>query len=365
VSGAEEKMLRHQNVELATLCTLELGGKANALLDVGSEAEAREALRWAAHEHLDVAVMGSGSNLVIADAGVAGAVLRVSLSGFTAQRHGEEVRVTAAAGTSWDELVAHTIAEGWQGLECLSGVPGTVGASPIQNIGAYGQEVGDRIRAVRVVERPGGAVRELSGAECGLGYRDSVFRRQPGRWVVLAVTFTLTPGAAPELRYAELARAAGARAAQPSLATVRETVLELRRGKGMLHSAEQPCHSVGSFFVNPVLAATEAARVLQVAVDRGHVGDQAEVPSFAAGEGRLKLSAAWLIERAAFPRGTRRGAVGLSPHHALALVHHGGGTAAELVAFASDIRAAVRTHFDVDLRPEPVFWGFPTPDPTL
>jgi UDP-N-acetylmuramate dehydrogenase len=354
-----------ENTPLAPLTTLGLGGHARVMVEGRSESETVEATAWAAERGLPVRILGGGSNLVIADAGVDGLVLRIGCRGVRVAREGGEVVLTAGAGEPWDELVARCVGEGWQGIECLSGIPGTVGATPIQNVGAYGQEVGETIRAVRVLDRAGGRCRDLSADECAFSYRDSVFRREPGRFLVLAVTFALRPGGAPVLRYGELERAVAAAHAAPTLQAVREAVLALRRGKSMVVDPDDPfSRSVGSFFVNPVVDPPEADRVAGVAVEMGLSEMPSAMPRHLVADGRVKLPAAWLIEKSGFPRGTRRGPVGVSPHHALALVHHGGGTAAELVALARDIRAAVRARFDLDLRPEPVFWGFPTPDPT-
>lgn len=354
-----------EGVPLAPLTTLGLGGPARWLAEVGDEAELKEAVAWAASRRIECRLLGGGSNLVIADGGVDGLVLQVGLSGVRAERRGDDVLVTTAAGEAWDAFVARCVGEGWQGIECLSGIPGRVGGTPIQNVGAYGQEVGETIRRVRVLDLASGPTRELAPEECGFSYRSSVFRGSPGRFAVLAVTFALRPGGAPALRYAELARALAARGFSRSLADVREAVLELRRGKSMVASPDDPAsRSAGSFFVNPVVGTGESERLVTAAVAAGLAAMPSEVPVHPAPGGKVKLSAAWLIEKAGFPRGTRRGAVGVSPRHALALVHHGGGTTAELVALARDIRAAVRGRFGVDLRPEPVFWGFPTADPT-
>lgn len=353
-----------QGEPLAPRCTLGLGGVARFFAEVDSPDELADALAWAARQGRDVLALGGGSNLVIADQGVDALVVRSVARDLQVERCGEQVVVTAGAGLEWDTLVATCAGEGWQGIECLSGIPGTVGATPIQNVGAYGQEVAETVRSVHVLSLADGRAREMLAAECGFGYRTSIFRRQPGRLLVLAVRFELRAGGSPSVRYPELARAVGLRASSPSLATVREAVLELRRAKSMVVDADDPCsRSVGSFFVNPVLDEAGASRLVEGLLAGGVIEEASELPSFPA-DGAIKLSAGWLIEHAGFPRGTRRGAVGVSPRHALALVHHGGGTAAELVALAREIRARVRACFGVDLQPEPVFWGFSTPDPT-
>jgi UDP-N-acetylmuramate dehydrogenase len=347
------------DVPLAPLTTLELGGRARHLAEAADEAAILEALAWAGARGLPVFVLGGGSNVVIADVGFEGLVLRVTSRGRTYAFAGAEVRVTAAAGEPWDELVADTVARGLAGLECLSGIPGLAGATPIQNVGAYGQEVADTIRSVRVYDRRDAAILELPPSECAFGYRDSAFRRAPDRHVVLAVTFGLRANGAPTLRYRELAEALAHQAA-PTLAAARAAVLALRRRKSMVIDAADPNRrSVGSFFTNPIVAAEAAERLAARAAADGLVAAASDVPRWPAGPGHVKLSAGWLIERSGIARGerTESGSVGVSTAHALALVHHGGGTTADLVGLARRVRDAVRSRFDVTLSPEPIFVG--------
>jgi UDP-N-acetylmuramate dehydrogenase len=353
------------HVPLASLTTLGLGGPARWLAEAERPEDVVAALRWAAAEGVTVTILGGGSNVVVADAGVDGLVVRLGLRGVERRPDDDAVLVTAAAGEPWDRLVETTVEEGLAGLECLSGIPGTAGASPIQNVGAYGQEVSDVLDSVRVVDREALEERTLTPSECAMGYRDSRFRRHPGRFVVLAVTFRLVRGGEPALRYPELARVVAAGGREPDLRRVRETVLALRRSKSMvLEPEDENRQSVGSFFVNPVLPAAEAARVAERAAALGVVGDPSEVPRFSTGTaGETKLSAGWLIEAAGFAKGERRGPVGLSSRHALALVHHGGGTTARLLALAREIRGRVEERFGVRLRPEPIFLGFGDDDP--
>src|SRR5450432_2696108 len=345
------------DVPLAPLTTLELGGRARHLVDAATDATILEALAWATARGVPALILGGGSNIVVADRGFDGLVVRVATRGRDFRSDGDEVRVTAAAGEPWDDLVAETVARGLAGLECLSGIPGLVGATPIQNVGAYGQEGAETIRAVRVVEDGSGRLRVLATTDCGFGYRDSLFKRDPQRFVVLAVSFGLRPGGAPTTRYRELAETLSAHE-NPTLADARNAVLGLRRKKSMLITAGDPNRrSVGSFFMNPVLGAAEAAAVGARAVAAGESATPGDMPSWPAAGGRIKLSAAWLIERAGWPKGLRRGPVGVSGAHTLALVHHGGGTTAALVALARDIRDAVRARFGVELVPEPTFVG--------
>jgi len=345
---------------LAPLTTLELGGPARWFFEARTRPELAGALLWAAEQGLPVAVLGGGSNLVVSDAGFPGLVVRLALRGLVVQAGGGSVRLSVAAGEPWDWVVARSVDENLAGLECLSGIPGTAGATPIQNVGAYGQEVAEVVEEVRVLDRASLREATLGADECGFSYRSSSFRSEPERFVVLAVTFRLRPGGPPTVCYDDVERALGDRAAAATLGEVRETVLSLRRGKSMLADPDDPNRrSAGSFFTNPVVSPETADRVSGRAVALGF----AEPRRFPAAGGWVKLAAAWLVEHAGFPRGLRRGAVGLSSRHALALVHHGGGTTAELLALAREIRSGVEARFAVRLTPEPVFLGFPARDP--
>jgi len=246
------------------------------------------------------------------------------------------------------------VERGWAGLECLSGIPGLVGATPIQNVGAYGQDVSETVTAVRALDRTTGRIATLDRAACGFAYRNSVFKSaEPDRYVVLAVTYRLTPGGPPAVRYPELARHLAARSlAVPSLADVRESVRAIRRAKSMVLEADDPNRrSCGSFFVNPIVTTEQAARVETIAADPA-------MPRWPQPDGRVKLAGAWLIEQAGIRRGDTEGPVGLSTRHALAVVAHEGARAADVGAFARRIRARVEARFGVRLFPEPVFWGF-------
>ena len=351
-------------VSLAPFTSLELGGRARYLVEIGDTATATDAIRWARRHDFPLAVVAGGSNVVVADGGWPGLVLRVAMRGVALEREGDVVRVTAAAGEPWDELVERCVGEGLAGVECLSGIPGSAGATPIQNVGAYGREVSEVIENVQALDLATLDVRSLSGRECGFGYRTSTIRESPDRFLVLAVTFRLRRGGAPTLKYRELERALGARRGAPTVADVREAVLHLRRAKTMLIDECHPNRrSVGSFFVNPVLNDVSLAVLEKVARGSGALLQGERLPSFPMGDGRSKVSAAWLIEHAGFEKGLRRGSVGISNAHALALVHHGGGTTAELVALAREIREEVLQRFKIELQPEPVFLGFPTRNP--
>ncbi len=342
-------------VSLAPLTTLGVGGAARFFVDASEEASVLEALSWARQRGLSTRVLGGGSNIVAGDEGFEGLVLRLGLRGRRFTPTGGDVLLEAQAGEAWDELVAETVTRGAQGLECLSGIPGLVGATPIQNVGAYGQEVAETIVRVRALDRETLQTRELDAAACRFAYRDSWFKSEvPDRFVVLAVTFRLRAGAAAAVRYAELEqrlRADGVAPEDAPLARVRATVLALRRAKSMLlDPSDENGRSCGSFFVNPVVPLERADAVARLA-------SEAKMPRFPQPDGRVKLAAGWLIERAGFTKGTRRGKVGLSSKHALAIVAHEGATARAVLDFASEIQTAVQARFGVELVLEPVVWG--------
>jgi UDP-N-acetylmuramate dehydrogenase len=322
------------------------------MVDLEHEDEIAAAVGRAGAEGLPLLVLGGGSNLVVADEGFPGLVARIGWRGIEVRREGSRAVVDVAAGEDWDAFVARAVAEGWTGVECLSGIPGLVGATPVQNVGAYGQEVSDTVVSVRAYDRAARAFVTIPAAECAFGYRTSAFKRTPDRHVVTRVTFAFEVGVegAP-IRYAELARALGvADGGRAPLARVRDTVRELRRGKGMVLDPTDPeSVSAGSFFVNPVV---DAARVAAVEARAGR-----KPPVFAADGGRFKLAAAWLVEQAGFPKGWGDGPVGVSRKHALALVHRGGGTARDLLSLARAIRDGVRARFGVELEAEPVLVG--------
>lgn len=340
-------------VPLAPLTTLGVGGLARHYVRVRDAAESVAAWAWSRERAVPLFVLGGGSNVVIADEGFDGLVVHLDLRGVTEDAGG---LVTAAAGEEWDRLVARAVERGWAGLECLSGIPGCVGATPIQNVGAYGQEVSETIARVQCIDLADGGTVVVDGAECGFGYRDSRFKRADrGRFLITAVSFRLRPGGAPGVRYAELERALAAEGvAHPSLADVRRVVWALRRGKSMvIDPDDENRRSVGSFFMNPTVSAEDAEAV------RGRAGaaDAASMPAFPTADGRVKLSAAWLIERAGLARGFGEGPVGLSTRHTLAIVNRGGATASQVVAFARVVRDRVRDRLGIALRPEPVLLG--------
>ena len=341
---------------LADYTTIRLGGPARGFVRAGTEEELIEAVRAADASGEPVLILGGGSNLVVADEGFDGTVIQVATRGVS--RDAGPGGLTVAAGEDWDALVARTVAEGLAGLECLSGIPGLAGATPIQNVGAYGQEVSQTITRVRVYDRQAGAILDIPAGQCGFGYRTSRFRGAD-RFVVLSVTFGLAVQVlSVPVRYAELASALGvAPGDQVESAEARSAVIELRQRKGMvIDPADPDTRSVGSFFVNPVLDAAALADVEKAA--RARYGEDTQVPRFQAGDGQVKLPAAWLIERAGFARGYRHGdGARISSKHTLALVNEGSATTAGLMALAREIRDGVLDTFGVGLAPEPVLVG--------
>lgn len=336
---------------LSGLCTLQVGGAAQFFARAQSESDVEDALHFASDNGLPLTVLGGGSNVVINDHGVPGLVLSIAVLGRDAQTTTDAIEVQVGAGEPWDDFVAWTVARRWAGIECLSGIPGTVGATPIQNVGAYGQDVSSTVKRVRVFDRVEQRWLDLQDSECGFAYRNSIFKTTAlGRYVVTSVTFRFSPGGAPLLKYEELTRALASTRA-PSLALVRSTVIALRAQKSMVLDAKDPNRrSCGSFFLNPVVSAAQLEHI--------HAADPARPPAFAQPDGSFKVPAAWLIEHAGFSKGFAQGPVGLSTRHALAIVAHDGATAKDVATFARTVRAGVQDKFQVTLTPEPVFLGF-------
>lgn len=334
---------------LADLTTLGLGGPAGRLVTADSPEEIVAAVQDATRTDTPLLLLSGGSNVVVGDAGFPGTVLLIRSSGIeVVGEHGDDVSVRVAAGHPWDDFVSRTVELGFSGVECLSGIPGASGATPIQNVGAYGQDVSQTVESVTVYDRNEGDVAVFSPEDCRFEYRHSVFK-YTDRWVVLDVTFRLRrdPLSGP-VGYAELARALGVKEGdRVPLAQAREAVLGLRRGKGMVLDPTDPdTRSVGSFFTNPVLSAAAYGELRR--------RTDAEPPAWPGADGVMKVSAAWLIERAGFQRGYARGPVAISSKHTLALTHPGGGTTHDLLALAEEIRDGVHDAFGVTLRPEPV-----------
>lgn len=349
-----------EQVPLAPLTTIGLGGRARYLVECHRAEEIREAFRFADAHHAPVLVLGGGSNIIFSDAGFPGLVVRLTGGGYGFRENGDLVDVKAGAGVAWDELVSESVSRGYSGIECLSGIPGTVGGTPIQNVGAYGQEVAETVVSVTCLSRDGLEAVSFGNAVCGFGYRTSRFKREDrDRYVVLDVTFRLRQNVAPVLRYPELVSAVAAKGDPASLPPrdgvrlVRDTVLALRRMKAMVLDPTDPdTRSVGSFFVNPVLTADAFSEMEVRWIARGGSGT---IPTFPAAQG-VKVPAGWLVEQAGFKKGFQKNGVGISRRHALALVNRGG-TADALLALAQEIERAVREKFGVELEREPVVVG--------
>jgi len=342
-------VLISDQVPLAPRTTLGLGGPARRFARVESVADLLEALALAATTTERVLVLGGGSNLVVRDAGFDGLVVQLAIPGVTIRWHDDCAIVSAFAGVVWDDFVAQLVDAKLIGVECLSGIPGLVGATPMQNVGAYGQEVSDTIMFVRALDRETGELVTLDSEACRFAYRSSVFRGSE-RWIVVEVRFRLARGArSVPIRYPELARALGiAEGERAPLDEVRRVVIELRRGKGMVVDPSDPeSRSAGSFFTNPIVD-EPTLRALEA-----RLGPNITIPRFAAPAGKAKLSAGWLIERAGFTKGYTVGRVGISKKHALALVNRGG-TTHELLELASAIQDAVRAQLGIELHPEPI-----------
>ncbi|MEH1011977.1 UDP-N-acetylmuramate dehydrogenase [Micromonospora sp. CPCC 206060] len=337
---------------MARYTTLRLGGVAGRLAVATTAEEIVQNVREAEGRAEQVLILAGGSNVVIGDIGFPGTVVLIRSRGVrVVTEDADTVTIRVEAGEPWDDLVATTVGNGWSGLECLSGIPGSAGATPIQNVGAYGQEVAETVTAVQVYDRHHGTVGEISGTECGFAYRSSIFRYSD-RWVVLAVDFRLarSPLSGP-VRYAELARAVGVEVGeQVPLDQARAAVLALRAGKGMVLDADDPdTWSVGSFFTNPILDQAGYDLLRERAAGLG------EPPAWPGTGGVVKVSAAWLIDKAGFGRGYQgAGGVAISGKHTLALTNRGDGSTAALVALAREIRHGVHDRFGVTLHPEPV-----------
>ena len=344
-------MKMQEHVALAPFTTLGIGGPARWFVEAASEAEIMDAVVWTRKNGLPLFVLGGGSNLLAADAGFEGVVLRVAARGIASEDNSDGCLYRVAAGEPWDAFVERTVQDGCAGIECLAGIPGTVGGTPVQNVGAYGQEVAETVELVRVLDLETLKFQEMSAAECGFAYRASIFNSTArGRFLVTRVDYRLRPGGAANLRYADLQKSFPV-GATPNLAEVAETVRRIRRGKGMLLvEGDSDCRSAGSFFKNPIIFAEKFAEL------RARLGQ--ELPHYTADEGRVKLPAAWLIEQAGFPKGYALGRAGISTRHTLALINRGGATAGDLLALRDAIVVAVKDRFGIALEMEPVMLGF-------
>ena len=343
-----------ENVSLAPLTTLRVGGPARYFVEALNVDDVRDAIKFAQSKSLPLFVLGGGSNLVVLDSGWPGLVLKVAIRGFN-HRHGHEVAYfDAGAGEDWDGFVSATVAHHCAGLECLSGIPGSVGGTPVQNVGAYGQEVSQTIETVEAIEIATLENREFDKEDCRFNYRTSIFNTtERCKYVIARVSYALPHGVAPRLEYADLKRHFAGWSEMPSLAQVREAVRKIRASKGMLIvPGDDDSRSAGSFFKNPILSDEQFAEIMKRAAAKN-----LEVPSYPALEKQRKLSAAWLVEHSGFAKGYGFGQVGISRRHALAIVNRGNATASEVLALKDQIQQRVKDIWGIALEPEPVIVG--------
>ena len=344
------KALIHENVALAPLTTFGIGGPARYFIDAATEEAVLESIQFAKDKKLPVFILGGGSNLLVADAGFSGLVIKVGIRGREAESDRGKTIVRVGAGEEWDPLVAWCVESGLAGVECLSGIPGSVGGTPVQNVGAYGQEASESLVSVRAYDREADRIVEVSREQCGFTYRTSIFNSTAkDRYVVLQVTYSLTPDGPASVRYPELQKELEPET-NSSLAQVRAAVRRIRARKAMLLVEGDPdCRSAGSFFKNPIISEEQFAELLSRA--------GSNVPRYPASTGKVKTAAAWLIEQAGFSKGYSIGRAGLSSKHTLALVNKGGATAENVLQVAQNIRTGVHDRFGISLSPEPVFVG--------
>jgi UDP-N-acetylmuramate dehydrogenase len=347
-----------ENIPLAPLTTFKVGGPARYFVEAHSEHEVSEAVAYALARKLPLFVLGGGSNLVVSDDGWPGLVLRVSLAGVEFEGDRQKMLFHASAGENWDSLVALAVSKNCGGIECLSGIPGAVGGTPVQNVGAYGQEVSEAITRVRTLEIATGAVLDLSNADCGFSYRSSIFNgTRRGEFIVLEVSYRLCRNGGPRIEYADVKNFfAATNLENPTLQQVRDAVRSIRQSKAMLLvEGDQDCRSAGSFFKNPIVSTAEADRIQALAEKRV---PGKSLPRYPAANGQVKLAAAWLVEHSGFAKGYSLGSVGISHKHTLAIVNRGGAKAKDILALKDEIEKKVFDAWGVRLQPEPVFVGF-------
>lgn len=367
--NAANGFLLQEHVPLAPFTTFGIGGPARWFTQVRDEAELSAACAWAAQQQVPVFVLGGGSNILVADTGFAGLVLQIGLRGFAEHDEGDRRVFAVAAGEDWDTLVTRTVEAKCAGMECLAGIPGSVGGTPVQNVGAYGQEVAQTITSLRCYDRHTQTFVTFTAAACGFAYRTSRFNSEPdrGRYIVTQVSFALVPGGAPALAYADLQRYFAGRATTPSLVEVAAAVRTIRRQKGMvvdsgiLTHRDPDTRSAGSFFKNPVVAESlfqEVCQVVRTAGDTTSSVPSYPAPASAAGAAQRKIPAAWLLEQAGFRKGFAVGGAAVSSKHTLALTNHSGrATAAEIIALRDVLAAGVEKRFGIRLEQEPIVVG--------
>jgi len=349
-------MIIQENVPLAPLTTLKVGGPARYFTEAGLIAEVSEAVGFSRSRNLPLFILGGGSNLVVSDAGWPGLVLKIGITGIN-HRHGDggEVIFEAGAGEDWDKFVGYTVAHNCAGIECLSGIPGCVGGTPVQNVGAYGQEVANTIESVLALDLRDGQLHELCREACGFSYRTSIFNTsERGRYIIVQVNYALKHGGEAYVAYTDLKRYFAGWSNKPNLATTRDAVRKIRAGKGMLiGDGDSDCRSAGSFFKNPIVSAEQYQQLVEKATAKN-----LQIPSYPALEAQKKVSAAWLVEHSGFSKGYGMGPVGISRKHALAIVNRGNASASDVLALKADIQERVQEIWGVLLEPEPVFVGF-------
>ena len=348
-----------ENIPLAPLTTFQVGGPARYFVEAHTEQEAKNALVYAAERKLPLFVLGGGSNLVVSDNGWPGLVLKISLAGVEFEGDIQKMRFQSGAGESWDNLVALTVSKNCGGLECLSGIPGTVGGTPVQNVGAYGQEVSGTISSVKALEIATGKTLELRNGDCGFAYRTSMFNTSHrDQYIVLEVAYLLHRNSEPKIEYADLKKFFADSSTQPTLQQVRDAVRSIRQSKAMLIvQGDEDSQSAGSFFKNPIVPQAEADRIQTLAQK---LAPGKPFPRYPAGDGNdhVKLAAAWLVEQSGLHKGYGIGPVGISRKHTLAIVNRGGATAKDILALKDQIQKKVFDLWGISLQPEPVFIGF-------
>ena len=349
-----------ENVPLAPYTTLGIGGPARYLLHARTEEQILDALEFARARCCPVFILGGGSNILVSDSGFPGLVIKIELQGIDALDAERSGRISAAAGVEWDAFVQYCIARDLAGIECLSGIPGTVGGAPVQNIGAEGEDVQEVITQVRALDRDALKLVEVGATDCRFAYRSSIFNTTyKNRYVILRVDFALRTDGKPRLLYADLQQRFTHSVQPPKISEVRAAVLEIRKAKSMVLSENDPnCKSAGSFFKNLILDQNSVSVLETEARASGRLNACESIPRFAAGPGKEKLPAAWLIEHAGFHKGYTHKNAGISSKHALALINRGGATAQEILELMRIIQDRVQLAFGVGLEPEPVFVGF-------
>jgi UDP-N-acetylmuramate dehydrogenase len=346
-----------ENIPLAPLTTLQVGGPARYFVEAHTEHDVMEAVAHAAAHKLPLFVLGRGSNLLVSDRGWPGLVLKVAIAGVEFEGDLQKMLFHAGAGENWDDFVALTVSKNCGGLECLSGIPGTVGGTPVQNVGAYGQEVSATITQVHVLEIATGRKLTMSNGDCGFTYRTSVFNTtHRDRYIVLEVAYRLNRNGGSKVEYADLKKFFAAGSNPPTLEQVRDAVRSIRQSKAMLIvEGDEDCRSAGSFFKNPLVSEADAKRIETLAHKRA---PGKKLPRYPAAEGQVKLAAGWLVEQAGIHKGYSLGPAGISRKHALAIVNRGGATAKDILALKNEVQKKVFDVWGVELQPEPVFVGF-------